>query len=421
MTGEFQMFDWILIAMLLSMSFFFTASEMAFVASNKLFVLVRSQKQGKYRLLYNLLSRPEIYLYTVLVGNNIANATLTITAEELILPQKAMGNSLYFSLVLSIIVLFVGEIIPKTLIKRNPERFAVIYAPAIRILYYLLYPLIMLSTGISEIIFFFAKLKSKGIKKPVLTKSDLEFFVKGGFSGERMSVHENKLISGIFEFNDRNAGDVLIPRTDIVMLQADDDFNSAKAHLLEEEKIFTRLPVFEHNPDTVIGIVNINDLIMLQSGKVRDIMEEPYFAPETITLGNLLMDMKQKNVHFSVIVDEYGQVAGIVTLEDIIEELIGDISDEYDKDELMELKKGKMILNGDMKIEDINESDIFRIPESNKYETIAGYLLFRLGRMPAEGDTIALDNNTVIRVMKIIENRIETVEFEQRKITDENQ
>lgn len=422
MTGEQQMItDFGMIIGLMMLTFFFTASEMAFVASNKLFVLVRSQKQGRYKLLHNLLAKPELYLYTVLVGNNLTVSALTIVTEDMFFTQNAVAESLYFSLLLSMVVLIIGEIIPKTITKDNPERYAVVYAPAIRLFYYLFYPMILISTSLSELIFFFAKLKTKGFKRPVLTKSDLAYFVKDGFEGENMSVHENKLISGIFDFNDRNAGDVLIPRTDIVMLQAEDDFNSAKAHLLEEEKIFTRLPVYENNADTVIGIVNINDLIMLQSGTVRDIMEEPHFAPETITLGNLLVDMKKKNVHLSVIVDEYGQVTGIVTLEDIIEELIGDISDEYDKDETIDIKKGKMVIDGDMKTDDINESGIVLIPESNKYETIAGYILFRLGRMPVENDTIVLDKNTIIRVIKIIENRIETIEIEQRKIIDENQ
>ncbi len=413
--------DIIIVIILMGFTLLFTASEMAFIASNKLFVLVRSQKDNKYKVLYRLLIKPEIYLYSVLVGTNLAIAAMTTLSEELIFPGNEVGASLYFSLLLSIIILIVGEIIPKTITKESPERYAVIYAPLIKFFYYIFYPMILLSTAFSELILILTNIKSKGIRRLTLSKSDLEFFVKGGFEGENISVHENKLISGIFDFNDKNAGDVLIPRTDIVMLRSDDDFVSAKAHLMEEKKIFTRLPVYHENPDTVIGIVNINDLIMLQSGKVRDIMEKPHFAPETVSLGNLLVEMKSKNIHMTVIVDEYGQLSGIVTLEDIIEELIGDISDEYDKDDGIDWRKGKMIIDGDRKIEDINERGFVFLQESNYYETVSGYVMYKLGRIPDEGDIINIDENTSLRIMRMIENRIETVEIEQRKKNNANQ
>ncbi|MCK4524434.1 DUF21 domain-containing protein, partial [candidate division WOR-3 bacterium] len=337
----------LLIICLFIFNFFFTASEMAFITSNKFFILVRSQRQKNYRLLNDLLSKPEIYLYTVLVGTNLTVSLLTLITESIFLKKIEIGESLFFSFLLAFVILIVGEIIPKMITQSNPERFALIYAPAIRVFHILFYPMILISKGFSEIIFKLAKMENKSIKNPVLTKSDLEYFVKGGVNTEKVSSDENKLIAGIFEFNDMIAIDVMVPRTEMVMLDGNHDFDNAKAELLENEKIFTRLPVFSENQDNIIGIVNINNLIMMKKGNVAHIAEEVFFVPEIISLGNLLIDMKQKNKHMAIIVDEYGQVTGLVTLEDIVEELIGDISDEYDKDEGIDIRRGKIIVEGD--------------------------------------------------------------------------
>ena len=217
----------ILIGIFFILAFFFTSSEMAFVAANNLIVLIRSRQSYSYRTLYKLLSRPETYLYTVLVGTNLSIVILTTISEKAFTSRAEVGDSFLFSVILSLIILIVAEIFPKTMTSKNPEGFALIYAPVIRVFYYLLLPVIFLSTFISEMIFRIGGMKTDGVKTPRLSKSDLMFFVRGEMEKNSRTDRENRLILGIFEFNDKDAADIMIPRTDILSLNYDDTFEQA--------------------------------------------------------------------------------------------------------------------------------------------------------------------------------------------------
>lgn len=404
----------ILIAVFFILTFFFTSSEMAFVAANNLIVLIRSRQSYSYKTLYKLLSRPETYLYTVLVGTNLSIVILTTISEKVFTNRTEVGDSFLFSIILSLIILVVAEIFPKTMTSKKPEGFALIYAPVIRVFYYLLLPVIFLSTFISEMIFRIGGMKTDGVKTPRLSKSDLMFFVRGEMEKNSRTDRENRLIMGIFEFNDKDAADIMIPRTDILSLNYDDTFEQAKKLLLEENRIFTRLPVYTKNEDNIVGIVNINDLIMDREAKAGGIMEEAHFFPETIGLDRLLLSMKEIDIHMAVILDEYGGLTGLLTLEDIIEELIGNISDEYDNAPSIERKRGQSIIDGDTRIEDLTDEHDINIPESNLYETVAGYIMCRLGRLPVQGDIVKLGQKYSITVLKMNENSVERVLISER-------
>ncbi len=404
----------ILIGIFFILAFFFTSSEMAFVAANNLIVLIRSRQSYSYRTLYKLLSRPETYLYTVLVGTNLSIVILTTISEKAFTSRAEVGDSFLFSVILSLIILIVAEIFPKTMTSKNPEGFALIYAPVIRVFYYLLLPVIFLSTFISEMIFRIGGMKTDGVKTPRLSKSDLMFFVRGEMEKNSRTDRENRLILGIFEFNDKDAADIMIPRTDILSLNYDDTFEQAKKLLLEENRIFTRLPVYTKNEDNIVGIVNINDLIMNREAKAGDMMEEAHFFPETIGLDRLLLSMKETDIHMAVILDEYGGLTGLLTLEDIVEELIGNISDEYDNAPSVERKRGQIIIDGDTRIEDLTEEHNINIPESNLYETVAGYIMCRLGRLPVQGDIVKLGKMYSITVLKMNENSVERILISER-------
>lgn len=408
----------LIVLLFLMLSFFFTSSEMAFIAANNLIVLIRSRQSYSYRNLYKLLVKPEIYLYTVLVGNNLAIVILTTLSERMFAAKGAVGDSFLFSMVLSLIILIIAEIFPKTMTNKNPEGFALIYAPVIRVFYTVLYPVIFVSTFISEMIFRIAGLKGDGMKTPRLSKSDLMFFVRGEMEKNSRTDRENRLVMGIFEFNDKRASDIMIPRTDILSIGYEDTFDKAKKMLLEENHIFTRLPVYTKNEDTITGIVNVNDLILNRERQAGKLMEEAHFFPETISLDKLLVGMKESGIHMAIILDEYGGLAGLVTLEDIVEELIGNISDEYDTDPSVIRKKGQIIIDGDTKTEELAEEYEIHIPESSAYETIAGYIMYRLGRMPVEGDIVKLSRMYNITVTKMNENAVERISIE--RIADEN-
>ncbi|MDY6787306.1 MAG: hemolysin family protein [candidate division WOR-3 bacterium] len=386
---------------LLMFSFFFTSSEMAFVASSKLITLVKHKQNKWFDLLYRMLSKPEIYLYTVLVGNNLANALITIILGNAFLAGRSVGNSFFFSLALSSIILIVGEIIPKTITKENPENYAVFYAPFIRFFYYLFLPLIFISTSLSEILFYFAKIKDRDFAVPKLTKSDLYYFVKGHADERETTGEEERIISGIFEFREKPVIEIMVPKPEIFMISRGFDFDELKREMFDEEKIYTRIPVYSPEDDTVKGILNINDFIIDRDKIIDDIVSEPFFAPETISLSYLLADMRKRNEHMSIIVDEYGSLVGLVTLEDIVEELIGDIEDEYDPQAENDFERGKLIVSGEMRVEDINEMYIINLPENNAYETIAGLIMYRTGIIPEEGSEIRVGSNILLRVINM--------------------
>ncbi len=403
----------IIIIIFFFITFFFTSSEMAFITLNKLLVRVRARKKKSYAILYNLIIKPEIYLYTILVGTNLSIVILSNMTEKEFIHSSNVGNSFYMSLLLTLILLIISEIIPKTITKDKAESFAIVYAPIIKALYYLLFPIIFVSTFFSEIVFRIWKLKSKNFLVPKITKSDLMFLVKDEVK-IASDYFENNIIRGIFDFDEKTAKDIMIPRTDIVSIEKNSDFEKIREMFFDNEKVYTRLPVFDEDEDNVIGIVNINDIILNRDKKIEKLMDnDPYYAPENASLENLMIEMKKHNKHMAIIVNEYGGLAGIVTIEDIIEEFLGEISDEYDIDEDYKFDEDKIIIEGTMRIEDINDNFKLNLPVSNYYETIAGFILFKLGYIPTEGIEIKLKTIT-IRVLKMKENTIELIEIERR-------
>ncbi|MGE3063394.1 MAG: hemolysin family protein [bacterium] len=411
--------EYILFAVFLAMSFLFSSSEMSFVASDKLYVKIRSKSSRAYRFLYSLLSTPKVYLYTVLVGNNIANTVLAMTAESLFLEKASVSSSLMLSLGVSAVVLLFGEILPKSIASSIPEKMALIYAPLIKTLYIILYPVILLSSSIAEFSMKLLKKNSHQEENPHLSSADVEQLILSNIDISKSAEYESNMLKGIFRFSDKKVGDTMIPRREAIFMNVHEDVRKINKRIQSAKKVYTRYPVYENSEDDIIGVLNVNDLAVENPAKIKGIIRKILFFPETLTLDIAMIEMKKSNVHMAVVIDEYGGVAGIVTIEDIVEELIGDISDEYDIEEEVREKDGKFILDGDERVEDVNESLKIKLPLSPKYETMAGLLMTYLKKIPEENDIATFENICKIRVVKVKNFTAKKIEIERTDANEE--
>lgn len=393
--------------------FIFSSSEMSFIASDKLYVKIRARNSKRYKMLYDILLKPKIYLYTILVGYNIANVVLTTIAESVFIKHGSISNSLILSFSVSAVVLLFGEIAPKSIASNYPEKLALGYTPLIRVLYILLFPIIFVSSSVAELLIRIFKKNIYSEEKSHLSATDVEQLILSNVDISTSVEYESKMLRGIFEFSDRNASDAMIQRKEVFFIDANENIENVKAKIKEQKKIYTRYPVYESTEDNVIGIINVNDLAVENPSKVKQILRKVLFVPETLTLDIVLIEMKNNATHMAMVIDEYGGVAGMATFENIIEELIGDISDEYDLDDEAEEIDGKILLSGDEKVREINEEYNLKLPLSDEYETLAGLLMFKLGRIPQEDDIASFKNICKIRVAKVVGFSVKQIELER--------
>lgn len=395
---------------------FFTLSEMAFVSANRLIVYIRSKRKKSYQGLFKILEKPEYFLYTVLVGTNMSIVILTTLIETRIWTSGGIKDSFMHSLVISLVILIFAELLPKSISSKNAEVFGVVFTPAIRFFHTLLWPFIILSSITTELLMKPLGLKRKGTVLPHLTKTDLKHLLTGSVDRKETTVQESKLIDGIFRFGDKQVLDVFIPRTEVVTVEANFTFQELKEMINENDKIFTRMPVYSENEDNIVGVMNINDHIVNRSRRAGEIMSQPLFVPETSLLNRVLFMMRKENSHLAVVVDEYGGFSGIITIEDIIEELTGDIEDESDIVE--EPDSDSLVIDGDMPIDELAEKYSILLTHSPAYDTVAGYFLSRAGVLPSEGDEVRVNEKVSLKIEKMRERRIVEIEI-KRKETDE--
>jgi len=331
---------------------------------------------------------PHRLLTTILIGNNIVNVGASALATTLvleILPNHAVGLA---TGVMTFLILVFGEVFPKSIATRNNLLIA-------RITIYPIYWLSILFFPIILFLNFIPKLTGKIKKTPNATEEDLMTFVEVVEEEGEIKEEEKELIHNIFELDDTDASEIMTPRADMFVIDANEP--------IPLEAIaasgFTRVPVIDGAIDHVIGIVNIKDLFRhrVTSSEpidVRQIMREPYFVPEQKKLDRLLKQFKKRRYHMAIIVDEHGGVAGLITLEDAIEEIVGEITDETDKEEpkITERKEKEWVVPGKSDIDEVNDIIPLEIPDLKEYDTFSGFVLHNIGRIPEEKEEITIDN-----------------------------
>ncbi len=400
----------VLLFILLLLSGFFSSAETALFSLSKTKARHLAKKKTKSLLLIKRMKDdPHRLLSTILIGNNLVNvgaAALATSVTINMFPNHAVGIA---TGIMTFLILVFGEVIPKSFATRNNILIA-------RMVIYPIYWFSILCYPVIIFLNFIPKLTGKIKKTPTVTEEELMTFVEVVEEEGEIKEEEKKLIHRIFELDDTSTSEIMTPRTDMFVIEANEKL------VLEDllKSGFTRIPVIENDLDHVIGIINIKDLFLhnVTSGTridVRKIMTKPYFVPENKKLDKLLHQFRIRKHHMAIVVDEYGGVSGLITLEDALEEIVGEIVDETDKEEphIVEKKSKEWGVLGMADIDDVNEIIGMDIPDSKDYDTFSGYVLNIIGRIPIEKEQITI-GTYIVTVEEMDGNRVKKYSIKQQ-------
>lgn len=401
----------IILIVLLLLSAFFSSAETALTTSNKIKIKRLADDGNKNAaLVLKLTDNPDKMLSAILIGNNIVNIFASSLAT--MFAQSLWGNwavSIATG-VLTLLVLIFGEIAPKTAAANFANSISLKYAKPIYGLMTVLTPVIFIVNILSSGVMYILGLK-KNSKESTFTEDELRTIMNVSHEEGVIEKEEREMINNVFDFGDAEAKDVMIPRIDMCMV----DVNCSYDELMDifKENKYTRIPVYEESGDNVIGIVNIKDLIFYRTDEdfnIRDFLREAYYTYEYKKLSELMIEMKKDSVNITIVLDEYGLTAGLITIEDLLEEIVGEIRDEYDYDEediFKEISYGEYIVDGQTKLDDVNEHLGLSL-ESEDYDSLGGYIIGCLDRLPAQGDKVEHDTVTLV-VDSMDKNRIDKI------------
>lgn len=398
---------------LLLLSAFFSSAETAMTTVNKIRIQSLAEDGNKRaKTLLKIIDNPGKLLSTILIGNNIVNLSASSLATTW--TTRVLGNAFVGAAtgVLTLLVLLFGEITPKTMATLNAEKISMIYASVIYTLMRLLTPVIFLVNKLSSGVLFLLRIDPNA-KANSMTEQELRTILDVSHEDGVIEKEEREIIYNLFDFGDSQAKDVMVPRIDMSFVNVDSTYEELLATFKEDG--YTRYPVYENTTDTIIGTINMKDLLLLDTSKgftVRDILREPYFTYEHKSTADLLVEMKKYAFNLAIVLDEYGATAGMITLEDLLEEIVGEIRDEYDADEeedyLEIIPQQEYTAKGSAKLDDLNEHLGLRL-ESDDYDSIGGYIIEQLDHLPEPGEFCVTEDGLKLAVDEVEKNRIESV------------
>ena len=374
----------------LVLSAFFSSSEVALLAINR--VRLRtfvSEKRNGAQALAELKEHPDHIVITILIGNNIVNVGAAAIATAMAIGYFGdPGIGIAIGVVILLLLIF-GEFGPKIYATRAGENFALSVAPVILFLSKVLTPVIWVVDRVSH------SHSLNGLTIPIVTEEEIKEWIDVGQEGGSIEEEEKEMLYSVLEFGDTTAREIMTPRIDVAMMEDTNTVDSALK--LFNETGFSRIPVYHDSVDNIIGVLNVKDMFsVLLSGKkktsINEIMYDPYFIPETKKIDDLLKELQVRKVQMAIVLDEYSSFAGIVTVEDILEELVGDILDEFDQEEpdIQKIGEGVYIVDAQVWIEDLNDELDINLPVHESYETIGGLLIDRLGHIPHPGESAVI-------------------------------
>ena len=358
---------------------------------------------------------PAAMLSSILIGNNLVNISATSLATTLAIDVFGSAGAGIATGVLTILVLIFGEITPKTYATIKNTNHALRFGPVIYYVTKVLTPVVIVINKLSTGLLMLLRIDAKQSKQ-VMTERELRTIVDASHEDGVIEKDEKEMIYNVFDFKDSIAKDIMIPRIDITFVSADASYDEVMELFMATQ--YSRLPVYEETKDKVIGIVYLKDIYFYRTQHrgeifhIRDVLRKPFFTYETQKISSLLTQMQQENVSFSIVLDEYGITAGLITLEDILEELVGEIRDEYDESEsesFQELEDGSYLVNASLKLDDLNDLIDTEI-ESEDYDSVGGYVIELLDHLPSEGET-ASDASFDFKVRKVEKNRLELIQI----------
>lgn len=413
MTLEIEL---LVLAILIGFSAFFSGIEVALVSIRKSRVeqLVKQKVRGA-KALQKLKSDPGRMMASVLLGNNLVNVTAAAIATQMALRLFGdQGVSIVIG-ILTFVILVFGEITPKTYCNANAVKIALRFSPVLLVFTYVFYPVIRMLEGITRGMI---KITGSSYYPPGLTLDEIKGIVDQGLQDKAIEKHEHRLVHGALKFDDTVIRSVMMPRTKMFMLHS--KMLLVEALPLINQSGHSRIPIYGKNRDEIVGIIHVRDILkQLEKDQkmipLDEVAREPIFASQEKMVSSLLTEMKGRQMHMAIVIDEFGGVEGLVTLEDLIEEIVGEIRDETDVEKHQEfhaLDKNTIITNGDIEIDKINEIFNTNIPQGEDYASLNGLLHEKLRDIPHEGDKVEVGSLRII-VEKVSKNRPEKIRIER--------
>jgi len=389
------------------LSAFFSSSEVALISMTraKVRTLDNENRVGSHALVA-LKESPEHLLITILIGNNIVNIAAASLATAIAIQMFGdVGVGIATGFVVITLLVF-GEIGPKIYASRASDSFALAVAPIILFLSKLFTPVIWLVERVSPTLGI-----GKDIAEPAVTEEEIKEWIDVGKEEGTIEQGEQDMLYSVLEFGDTTAREIMTPRVDIILIE--DTITFEDAIRIFNETGFSRIPVYHDQIDNITGILNVKDVFSAmvshrKDSTIREVMYDPMFVPETKKIDDLLKELQVHRVQMAIVIDEYSSFVGIVTVEDILEELVGDILDEYDKEEpdVQELAPGVHVVDAQMWVEEINETMKLSLPTDESYETVGGLIIDRLGHLPQHpGEKVEIDNGRITLVVMQMHGR----------------
>lgn len=397
----------IVLLFLIILSGFFSSAETAFSTVNRVRMRTLEDEGSRRAAKVNkILESYSKMLSTVLIGNNIVNlstsALTTTIALQFGIPVAAATG------VLTLVILLVGEIVPKTWAMLSSEKIVLAYCGIIYSLMQVMTPVIFvvdkMSNGILRLLHI-----DPSKKITTMTEAELRTYVDVSHESGVIESEEKEMIYNVFDFSDALAKDIMVPRINMVTVDVDATFEEVLATF--RESMYTRFPVYQEDKDNIIGLINIKDFILTEDEEhfhVRSILRDAHFTYEYKKVADLLYELREKTTSVTFVLNEYGATVGMITLEDLLEEIVGEIRDEYDEDEeeyIQELAERTYLVEGSMKLDDIND-ELDTELDSEDYDSIGGIIIESLDRLPEDGEEVTLENGIRLKVQGIEQNRI---------------
>lgn len=412
----------LLFILCLVLSAFFSASEVALISITraKVRTLVNEQRPGS-EALAELKEQPNRFLIAILIGNNIANVAATALATAVTIRIFGdIGVGIATGAVVILLLLF-GEIGPKTYATRNVERFALAVSRPIHMLCRILSPIIFAIDRVMG-----RRNDDEGQAEPAVTEDEIREWIDVGKEEGAIEQEEREMLYSVLEFGDTTAREIMTPRVDVALI--DDQTSLEDALHLFNETGFSRIPVYHEHMDNIIGVLNVKDVISSQiAGKknipIKDLMYDPFFVPESKKIDDLLKELQLRKVQIAIVLDEYSSFVGIVTVENILEELVGDILDEFDREEpeIQKISDGVYLVDAKVWVEELNDELSLSLPVSESYESLGGLIIERLGHIPHPGESVYIQESHIsLVVTQMLSRRIVKVKLIQHTVEDDS-
>ncbi|MSR94042.1 HlyC/CorC family transporter [Clostridiaceae bacterium 68-1-5] len=413
----------LILLILLVLSALFSSAETALTTVNRIKMRSLAEEGTRHAdLVLQLTEHSGKMLSAILIGNNIVNLTAASLATSL--AYQFGGHMVAIaSGILTLLILIFGEITPKTMATLHAERMSLFYAPTVSVYMKLMTPVIFVINGLSRgILFLFRVHADPGNRS--MTENELRTIVEVSHEDGVIESDEREMIYNVFDLGDARAKDVMVPRVHVTFADIDSTYQEL-IEIFREDK-FTRLPVFEGTTDNVVGTINMKDLLLYDNSRefhIRDILREAYFTYEYKSISELLVEMRQASLNIAIVLDEYGETAGLITLEDILEEIVGEIHDEYDDNEeefIRQISPSEYVVEASINLEELNDRLGLDL-SSESYDSLGGFIIELLDRFPEENDAITTEDGIRMVVESLDKNRIEHVRLFLPDSSDKNE